>query len=157
MLSIVDVETLYALYHILVSICVIFECLIHNPWLAPWNVYFQQLNPLNLYIQQFNYGMYTFHSLSIECMHSTVLAIECIHSTVIYIQCNIYMSLEKVFHGKNGNFYVFLHLMILLVTTWICHRKCPSYYFENKNHPTGYSQNGSSTCKYRAFTKLAFL
>ena len=22
------------------------------------------------------------------------------------------MSLEKVFHGKNGNFYVFLHLMI---------------------------------------------
>ena len=25
---------------------------------------------------------------------------------------NVYMSLEKVFHTKNGNFYVFLHLMI---------------------------------------------
>ena len=25
---------------------------------------------------------------------------------------NVYMPLEKVFHGKNGNFYVFLHLMI---------------------------------------------
>ena len=75
-------EKLYALYYILVSICVTFECLIHIQWLAPWNVYFQQLNPLNVYIQQFNHGMYTFHSLSIECIHSTVLAIECIHSTV---------------------------------------------------------------------------
>ena len=34
--------------------------------------------------------MYTFHSLAIECIHSTVLAIECTHSMVIYIQCNIY-------------------------------------------------------------------
>ena len=92
MLSIGDVEKWYALYCILVSICVTFECLIHIPWLAPWNVYFQHLNPFNVYIQQFNHGMYTFHSLSIECIHSTVLAIECIHSTVIYIQCNIYKT-----------------------------------------------------------------
>ena len=74
-----------------VSICVTFEYLIHVPWLAPWNVYFQQLNPLNVYIPQFNHGMYTFHSLPIECIHSMVLAIEYIHSTVIYIQCNIYV------------------------------------------------------------------
>ena len=73
-----------------VSICVTFEYLIHMPWLAPWNVYFQHLNPLNVYIPQFNHGMYTFHSLATECIHSMVLAIECIHSTVICIQCNIY-------------------------------------------------------------------
>ena len=74
----------------LVLISVTFEYLIHIPWLAPWNVYFQHLNPLTVYIPQFNHGMYTFHSLAIECIHSTVLAIECVHSTVIYIQCNIY-------------------------------------------------------------------
>ena len=25
------------------------------------------------------------------------------------------MSLEKVFHGKNGNFYVFVHLIIFYI------------------------------------------
>ena len=73
------------------SICVTFEYLIHIPWFALWNVYFQHLNPLNACIPQSNHGMYTFHSLAIERIHSMVSAIECVHSTAIYIQCNIYI------------------------------------------------------------------
>ena len=89
-------------------------CLIYIPWLAPWNVYFQHLNPLNVYIPQFNYGMYTFHGLAIECIHSMVLIIECIHSTVIYIQCNIYMHYINI-RSKFCSVLCFKELYILTI------------------------------------------
>ena len=80
--------------HACFNLCYICVSIIHIPWLALWNVYFQHLNPLNVYIPHLNHGMCTFHSLAIERIHSTVLAIECIHSTVIYIQCNIYIGID---------------------------------------------------------------